>query len=102
MAVKRITTEQELDGRIVELQVAKRTRVRNFLKKNYEMDRDYVIAIGVLVTLYVIGAPLMPEVWGDKVREFIEGGWNVIPVFVLAAAAGRIVRYRTIRPTDDV
>lgn len=99
---KEIATEQELDARISELQVSRRTRVRGFLKQNYEADRGYVIAVAVLVAAYVIGVPLLPDVWAGRVQATVESAWQVIPFFVLLAAIGRMIRYRTIRPTDDV
>lgn len=93
MASKDISTEQELDAHLLELQKRKLKRQRRSVRQQIDSDIGFLVFILILVILNLFIAPLLPDAAVERIGQFTESAWQAIPFVFIFVALRRVITY---------
>lgn len=93
MATKDISTEQELDAHLLELQKRKLKRQRRSQRQQLDFDIGFLVFVLLLFVLTFLVAPVLPDNVAERVRQFSANGWEAIPFIFIFLALRRTITY---------
>lgn len=93
MASTDISTEQELDAHLLELQKRKLKRQRRSQRQQLDFDIGFLVFVFLLFTLTFLVAPVLPDNLAERVRQFSANGWEAIPFIFVFIAARRVITH---------
>lgn len=93
MASKDISTEQELDAHLLELQKRKLKRQRRSQRQQLDFDIGFLVFVTLLFVLTFLVAPIFPDTTAERIRQFSANGWEAIPFIFIFLALKRVITY---------
>jgi hypothetical protein len=97
MKSSEVTTEQELDRRIAEVQARRVTRNARAERYGYYAD---LVCFGLIVCLgaaHLLIPVFVPQAVSDRITGITDGLWMLLPGYLVGVLISRIDTYRTKR-----
>ena len=96
-----ITTERELDERLLELQGRRIARDAKAQRRQLQLDVGVLVFVLVLVISYA-SLPVLPVSLAEQVSQAIDSSWGFLPIVFVSLALSRVVTYLLTRSYPSV
>jgi cytochrome c-type biogenesis protein CcmH/NrfG len=96
-----ITTERELDERLLDLQQKKLASSEKVRRRQLHFDIGVLVFVLLLLISYA-SIPVLPEHLAEQVGRYVDGSWGFLPVIFVSLAFSRVVTYMLTRSYPHV
>jgi hypothetical protein len=87
-----ITTERELDERLLDLQQKKLASSERARRRQVYFDIS-TLAFVLLLILSYASIPVLPEHLAEQAGRYVDSSWGFLPVIFVGLAFSRVVTY---------